>query len=168
MSQSQLTKAALLDRFGESPKQLEHYVAEGMPCVGTGRARRFPWPEVRRWRDDRMKRKEREAVQRLQPTNIDEAKRRKELALAEKAEMEVAQLRGEVIPLDVHEQRVEALAGHLAARCRGLDRYMSGVQRATTAVESKALLDRISDDLLRAMQGVADDLDVPDEVESAA
>ena len=163
MSREQITKVELMKRFGETPKQIERYVAEGMPCEGRSRAMRYPWPEVRRWRDERRDRMARDAVLRTQPTDIDEAKRRKELALAEKAELEVQQLRGESISLEVHEQRVESLLSPLAARCRGLDRYIADVQRATTAVESKAVLDRVSDALLLTLSGVADELEVADD-----
>lgn len=163
MSQRQLTKAQLLDAFCESHKQIERYVAEGMPCTGTGRSRRFPWPEVRNWRDERIRKQEREKAQREQPTNIEDARLRKEVALAEKAEIEVSQLRAEMIPAGMYEQRIEALAVRLAAPVKTLDRYIADVQRATTAVEAKAVLDRISDDLLRALAGVADDLDEPNE-----
>lgn len=168
MAQKQVSKASLVGLFGESARQIEKYVQEGMPCTGSGRDRRFPWPEVRNWRDDRVRRLEREKVERGQPTDIDEAKRRKEVALAEKAELEVAQLRGDLIPLDLHEQRVEALAVMLAAQVKGLDRYIADVQRATSAAEAKAALDRISDALLLACQGVADDLMPPDDVSEDA
>lgn len=144
--------------FGESGKQIERYVAEGMPCTGTAHKRRFPWPEVRNWRDERLRRMERDKSAREKPTDINEAKRRKEAAFAEKAELEVAEMRGELIPLDVHESRVDALTLRLSGACKGLDRYIADVQRVTTAAESKVLLDRISDGLLLALQGLADEV----------
>lgn len=171
MSQKRVTKAQLVDLFGESAKQIERYVAEGMPCTGTGRARKFPWPEVRNWRDERVRRLEREKVDRTKPASLDDARARKEAALAEKAEIEVAQLRGDVIPLELHEQRVEALCVRLAGPVKGLSRFVADVQRATTAVEAAAVLDRISDRLLRALQGEADAIDaeaVDDEPEADA
>jgi hypothetical protein len=88
-----------------------------------------------------------------------EARRRKELALAQQREMEVAQLRGRLIPLDVYEQRLTVICERLAARVKGMGRYLGDVQRAMSDVEAAALLERISDDLLRALMSTADELE---------
>lgn len=71
----------------------------------------------------------------------------------------MAQAEGTLIALEVHEMRVEKLSERLAAAVKGLGRFAGDVQRATTDVESAELLERISDDLLRALMAVADDVD---------
>ena len=100
----------------------------------------------------------------LQPGEPDsisfaEAKRRKELALAQLRELEVAEKEGEMLPLSQHEQRLQSICERLAARVKGLGRYMGDVQRATTDIEAAELLERISDDLLRSLMDLADEIE---------
>jgi phage terminase Nu1 subunit (DNA packaging protein) len=159
MSQSELTKADAAERLGVSAKQLERYVHDGLPCRGTGRGRRFPWPEIRRWRDERLREEGRAAAERSAPVDLEQARARKADADADIAEMERDKMRGGLIPLEVHEERVAGLAGRLAAVCTGgLSRYVGEVQRALTSVDAQHVLESISDDLLRACQGVGDEL----------
>lgn len=91
--------------------------------------------------------------------DLDLARQRKTVAEARMAELELEQLEGNLIPLDLHEQRVEGLSARLASQCKGLDRFIAGVQRATSAVDAKAVVDDISDTLLAALRAVADDLE---------
>lgn len=152
-----VTRGYLAELLAVDVRSIKNFVDEGMPKLARGR---YDLRLCVQWYITR----EREAARGGKGlSDLDLAKQRKELALAAKAEIEVEQLRGESIPLDVHERRVEALAGRLAGRLKGLGRYLADVQRATTAVEASALLDRISDDLLRACSTAADDVDPPDE-----
>ncbi|HEY8368684.1 MAG TPA: hypothetical protein VIM86_05140 [Thermodesulfobacteriota bacterium] len=49
-----------------------------------------------------------------------EARRRKEVALARRRELEVAQLEGELIPLSMHRERLERIVGRLAGRLKNI------------------------------------------------
>lgn len=101
MSQVVLTKPELMDRFGESHKQIERYVAEGMPCEGTGRDRRFPWPEVRNWRDERIRKQERVKVEGDQPADIDKLRARKLELEAREIEVRLETTLGSLVPLEM-------------------------------------------------------------------
>lgn len=95
--------------------------------------------------------------------DLDLARQRKTIAEARMAELELEQLEGNLIPLEMHEHRVEGIAGRLAAQCKGLDRFIADVQRATTIVDAKEVVDKVSDALLASLRAVADDLDFPRE-----
>jgi len=163
MSQLKLKKAALADRLGVSPKQIERYVAAGMPCTGTGGRRTFPWPECRNWRDELLRKQEREAAEkRLKPKALDDlalAEERKAIAESRLMVLKVEELEGSLIPLDMHEQRVQLVCETLAATIKGLGRYAGDVQRATSDVDAELVLEKIADDLLRACTGTAEEID---------
>jgi hypothetical protein len=166
MSQLKLKKAAIADRLGVSPKQIERYVADGMPCTGTGAKRTFPWPEVRNWRDDLLKKQGREAAERsMKPANDEELRQasdRQAIAESRLVVLKVEQLEGALIPLDLHEQRVQLVCETLAATIKGLGRYAGDVQRAMTDVDAELVLERISDELLRACMSTADGIEDED------
>ena len=110
---STITKAEATKRLGLTLRQLERYVEEGIPCLGSGRARRFPWPTVRHWRDERIRRKERErlAPKREPIEGLADAERRTAIADAELKELKLAQLRGELAPVeDFRREIADALA----------------------------------------------------------
>lgn len=169
MKTGRLSPTELADRLGLSSRQITNLANQGVleKKVASGRPY-FEWPKSR---DDYIAYKVSLAVSAQgKAADYEESKARKEAALAEKAEIEVAQLRGELIPLELHEQRVEALCVRLAGPVKGLSRYIADVQRAGSSVEASAVLDRISDGLLRALQGEADGIeaDVPEDVDLAA
>lgn len=163
MSQLKLKKAAIAERLGVSPKQIERYVADGMPCKGTGAKRTFPWPECRNWRDDLLKKQGREAAERsMKPSDDGELKlaaARQTIAESRLVVLKVEQLEGALIPLDLHEQRVQLVCETLAATIKGLGRYAGEVQRAVSDVEAELLLEKISDDLLRACSAKAESIE---------
>jgi phage terminase Nu1 subunit (DNA packaging protein) len=96
-----LTKAATAAAFGVSVQALDGWLARGMPCVskpGTGaRAYRFSLPAVLRWRID-YERAQLEAA--TDETDLEEAKRRRAVAEAKLAEMEVATREGDLLRRD--------------------------------------------------------------------
>lgn len=163
MSQSKLKKAVIAERLGVSPKQIERYVADGMPCTGTGAKRTFPWPECRNWRDALLRKQEREAAEkRLKPADDDEVKQagdRQAIAESRLIVLKVEELEGQLIPIDLHEKRVQLVCDTLAATIKGLGRFAGDVQRAMTDVDAELVLEKISDDLLRACMATADEID---------
>lgn len=136
--------------LGVDVRSIKNYVDDGMPKVGRGR---FHLRGCIQWYAERLR------LATAGSSDLDAARQRKTLAEAEMAEIDLAERRNEVIPLDVHESRLEAIAGRLAAQCKGLDRFIAPVQRATTSVEAKGVLDDVSDALLASLRAVADDLD---------
>jgi phage terminase Nu1 subunit (DNA packaging protein) len=174
MTPKALKKAAIAERLGRSAKQVERYVAEGMPCTGAGAKRTFPWPECRTWLDAHIRRQEEEAAEkRFKPAEDGElelAEKRQRIAESRMMVLKVEQLEGTLIPLDLHEQRVQLVCETLAATIKGLGRYAGEVQRAMTDVDAELLLEKIADELLRACTAKADEVDEdePDAEASAA
>jgi hypothetical protein len=64
MTHRWLSKSELAAYFYESPKQIERYIAEGMPYMGTGKQRRFPMPECKQWRDQHIRRQSGQTAER--------------------------------------------------------------------------------------------------------
>ena len=142
------------DHDGENP----------FPSRVVGKSRTFPVARCVQWY---VKFKMDEAAKRANPKGeqlsvLDQVKTRKELAQAIRAELEVAEARGELLPIAMHEDRVAQLCERLAARCKTLGRYRGEVQRAMTDLEAAQLLERIIDELLRSLMSVADEIEEPD------
>jgi hypothetical protein len=87
------------------------------------------------------------------------ARTRKTQAEALLAELDLAEAEGRLIPLDMHEDLVRKLCELLAAKCKSLGQYIGDVQLATTDVDAAALLERITDELLRAFMRAADEIE---------
>jgi phage terminase Nu1 subunit (DNA packaging protein) len=125
-----------------------------------GRERRFPLARCFTWY---LKFKQEEAVSRIRPpapTNVTDSRARKLTAEAEKAELELAERRSELLPLDVHEERVSKLCDRIAATCKGgLARFVGDVQRAQSSVDASTLLERIGDTILRDLVSMGGELE---------
>jgi hypothetical protein len=81
-----------------------------------------------------------------------EANRRKALADAELKELELAERRGELVPLEVHRVRVEALVSRLNATVRGLrGRWAPHVIGIESAQEAQIRLGPLINELLREL-----------------
>ena len=110
--------AQLLVRLALSRKQVQREVEEGMPHErGPKNALRFPWPDCRIWRDEKIR--ERATIE-ARPTNAKDSRDRKEAAEAELAELKVQRERGALIPIDVHERLMEDAFARVRARLLGL------------------------------------------------
>lgn len=171
MSTKQLKKAALCERLGRSAKQVERYVAEGMPCTGTGAKRTFPWPESRTWLDAHIRKQEEEAAERRHKPAADGelelAEKRQRIAESRLVVLKVEELEGKLIPMDMHEQRVQSVCDSLAASIKGLGRFMGDVQRATSDIDAELVLEKIADELLRSCVGSAESIEEVGEPQDA-
>lgn len=176
MSRKRLKKADAAELLGISAKQLERYIAEGMPCSGTGAKRVFPWPQIRHWRDKLLvaqgKAQAQAKVERLPPINLAEARLRKETADAQLQELKLAEAEGRLIPLEVHEERFGAACDRLRAVLLVIPgKYLGRIQQARTDPEARVVGEAIRDETFRAlMETAADDADSSDTLasESAA
>ncbi len=162
MSQKRLTKAAAAERLGISPKQLERYVADGIPCAGTGAKRRFPWPQIRAWRDKLLvaqgDARATAKVARRPAISLDAARLRKETADAQLKEIAVAEAEGRLIPLDMHGRLYAAACDRLRAVLMAIpSRYLGRIQQSRTDAEALAVGEAIRDETLRGLIGTADD-----------
>lgn len=174
MAQRLLTKAQVIDRFGDSARTIEYYVNEGMPCEGTGRDRRFPWPEVRAWRDARIRRMERESVEkRLKPATADDAaaaKRQQQIDEARMTAIDLAEREAKLVTIE----HLESVVGDIGERMRAVlinlpSNYLLPLERVGVPPEKgQAVLEEIAEDLTRALRGVADELEDDDTDDLAA
>ena len=146
------TRAELAWLFDTTERTITNYRQEGIPCNVRGTTVRYPLVRCVKW----LLEKQRKAGAGDGEASVSQRRAAAELR---KIELEVAQTEGALIALEVHEIRIEKISERLAAACKGLGRFAGDVQRATTDVEAAELLDRISDELLRACMAVADDLD---------
>lgn len=94
MARKRLTRAEVREYLGVSERTLYRLIDEGLPVEGVGQEARFPWPEARRWYDERLKG---QADRVSGPTSYEEAKARRESALASQEELKLAQMRGELM-----------------------------------------------------------------------
>lgn len=146
------TRAELAWLFDTTERTITNYRQEGIPCNVRGTRVAYPLVRCVKW----LLEKERKAAA---GDGGESVRQRRAAAELRKIELEVAQTEGTLIALEVHELRIEKLSERLAAAVKGLGRFAGDVQRATTDIEAAELLERMSDDLLRALMGVADDLD---------
>jgi hypothetical protein len=93
------------------------------------------------------------------PLSLTDARMRKEYALARGHELEVAEREGNLISLDMHEERVQLLCTRLGSKVRGLKRYREEVQRASSDLQADELLGRMIDATLAALDTVADEIE---------
>jgi hypothetical protein len=108
MTTKMITPEDAADRLGVSIRQVQVLCEEGMPHEGLGNRRFVLWPEARHWRDKRIEAKTKKS---LRAGGAEESKDRKLAAEAEMAEMELAQRRGEVMPVEDGEREIgEAFA----------------------------------------------------------
>ncbi|MEO7457074.1 MAG: terminase small subunit [Gemmatimonadaceae bacterium] len=160
-----VSKAEIARILDKDARSITNYLKEGMPVDRTARAPAFDVVACVRWFVDR----EREAARSGKELNeLDQMRARKAFADARKTELELAELEGALLPLDVHETRVRQLCERLAGRVKTLNRYRGDVQRAVSSVEVDELLERIEDEMLAALMASADEIEdeppaVPDE-----
>ena len=130
---------------------------EDLPCRIENGSPRFSVADCIEWRIARVREEERAKVQ---GPDAEVFKARKLAAEAERAEVELAVRKGELVPMAVHEVRVTELAGAVAAVCKGqLGRYTMEVVGAGTPVAARAVLEKVGDAVLQACQGLGDGIE---------
>lgn len=129
--------------------------------MGEGKKRRYPWPEIRHWRDTLLAQQARAPVQaKLDAVlaesgggmSLEDARARKTAAEARMAELELAVGQGKYIAVEQYKADLGGRCEALSARIRGLGQYIGEVQLAGTDSQAAALLDRIGDDLLKTLR----------------
>lgn len=118
MSQSKLTKAEAAERLNCTPKSIERWCQEGMPRMGTGRAARYPWPEILLWRDARRERQIRAEYDERDPDELDLETERARLVAAQArlAELELAQAEAKLVTVEYADAREAARLQRLRAK----------------------------------------------------
>lgn len=154
-----MKKKELADILGVTPRQVDNLVVDGLPRTKAGREWRYG-PEAVAW----YFRRKLEAVEAQRPPSLDEARARKENALAEIAEYQLAETRGRMVDQ--------------ATRLRELARILDRVRAVLLNVpgrdapdliglrsygEARAALERVIDRVLQALTQAADEIEGGDD-----
>lgn len=108
-----LSAKQLADELGLGTRQIDNLVADGMPRHKRGRGYAYPWPIVLRWY---IKHREASALRRSQPTDLNDARVRRETAEAQLKELELAKLEGRTVTIEDAEREIGATLDRLRAR----------------------------------------------------
>jgi hypothetical protein len=162
-----IKQKVLAERLGITGRHVRNLVLEGMPKDGEGNNATHPWPESREWYNAYLREQERKK----QPED-DTADLRKRRLVAEvkRAELDLAEAEGRLIPFDQHEIRIGAICDRIRRVLMTVpSKYLSRIQVTRTELEAQAVGEQIRDETLLALQGTAgeieDDTPVVDESE---
>lgn len=169
MRHEKLSKAELAERFGVDVRSITNWVALGMPQRKESGRPVFAWPECREWRevqirndaravrhgDDSEERKTKAAEYRLRQLEIE----------TENAELDLAERRGELVPLEF--MRTEFSRISLALRNRLLSVPQTWAVRlgaAQSTIDRQIMLQDAVNELMPVLNELADT--DPDEEEA--
>ncbi len=141
--------------LGITARHVQRLADDGvLPKVGRGQYLLVPCVQayIKYWQD---KAESRGAA--AGDNSLDAARTRKTQAEAELAEIELAAARARYLPIERHEERYRQRCDALSARVRGLGQYIGDVQLAASDTAAAALLERISDALLRSLLDASSD-----------
>lgn len=146
--------------LGVARETVRQWTAAGCPRLDSGE---YVLAEVVAWRVRQAVEKER-AGRKADAAPKTEMNRK--LAVeADLKELQLAQMRGALVPAALHDEQMQRVVGGLAAVAKGqLTRFEREIVRATTAPEARKVTERIHEALMRGAQGLADEL----EAEAAA
>lgn len=142
-----LDKVTFGQRVGVGRRQVENYLAEGLPSRKEGNKHRIPWAEGFAWwlahRDRTGGRRGPEGAE------LEDAKRRRELAAARLAELELAKAEGALVAREDAEGWVADLFSILAAALqRAPNQWAPKLVRVETVAETRRLLEQLADAVL--------------------
>lgn len=139
--------------LGVDVRTIKNLVDEGMPKLERGRyalTACVPWYIQR----------EREAARGAKGlSDLDLARQRKTIAEARRAELDVAEAEGQVIPTELHADRLRERLVTVAGAVKAIGRYHADVKAATTDIAADQLLERMSDEILAELHGLSDTID---------
>lgn len=161
-----LTKSEAADRLGVSEKTIERHCHEGMPHKKQGRAVFVKWPESRVWRDKWLI-AQGEAKGRPKGKR-DDFRDRQEAAAAEMAEIELAQMRRQLMTVADYEQLVGDAFARVRARLTNLPPRIAGIVLGSQTIQEAQ--GRIEPLVREAMEELrtADDVPGDDDEDAAA
>lgn len=114
------------------------YVSAGLPRRGDGAKAKYPWPEIFNFVVERQQRIGRDSAR---PSNVDEAKARRDLVHAELAELDLAARRGELLTVDEFEKRLtDAYARVLGAMAALEPRLAADLEGSMTLIQKRTVI----------------------------
>jgi len=144
-----MNKAEFSDLVGRSPRQVSNWISEGMPSTGTGRKGaplRIDPAAAIQWLLNRTEQKN--------AAPLSEERRRLVAAQAEKAEIETAQRKGELLELNDVETLLIEGAAVFAGQKRSMGSRLAG--KLAGMDDPKAILKLLNSENDRILQNVAD------------
>jgi phage terminase Nu1 subunit (DNA packaging protein) len=120
-----LSKQEICRLLKLSTKRIETLTTEGMPVVMSGRHPRYPVPNAVLWY---IARKEQAASDRSAPADLDEARARREAALAEQEELKLGQLRRELMTVADYDRAVGGTLSRVDGRLKSLPQRIAATQ----------------------------------------
>lgn len=147
-----LTQAAVARALGVTTRQIHRWREMGLPSHGEGRRLRLYLPEVIAWFVEH-KTKQQGRV------DISEAKARRQMAEAERAEIKLAQERADLVSIEVYESELDGMVGRLAAVLKSFpSRWSPQLVGSASPGEVRAMLGRGVRELMDDLRKVADDM----------
>lgn len=156
MATKRLTREQARAALGDMPERtFAQLVSEGIPREGDGQQARFPWPEVWRWYLQRERAKAREAVKPADTTLV-EAERRELVAKAELRELELAERKGELVPLADFDRAVAATFARVRSKLLNLPNAVAMRVTGETLAARTAQAQALVDEIMGELSGAAD------------
>ncbi len=151
-----MNRKEIADVLGVTPRQIDNYVVDGIPWKKIGRCWDYGVAAVA-WHYQRKL----DAIEQKRPPSLDEARARKEIAQAELAEYQLAEIRGQMVSEKVRARERNVLLDLLRARILNIPGKWATVFVGLRSFgAARTVLERLVDELLAALShGVADDLD---------
>ena len=157
-----LSQRELAARLGLTTRQVSNLTAEGMESRAVGNRREYPWPKALHWYIEFK-------LRTLAPSSMAEAQARKLAAEALITEIELAEKRRQVVPMEV----CEAVGGEMADALRAIlinapSTYALDLERAGVPSETaEAVLEKLATDLTTALRGAVERVTLPNADEDA-
>jgi len=149
----EITQAELAEILAITTRQVRNLEAQGLPHRADKNRKLYPIPDAVDWI---RKRDVEAAVSAMQSTEFDEAKRREMVARAEKAELEVAKIRGELIHIDDWEALYSRPLAQLRARLLALPGRIAA-ELPMPAVEAVEIIEPIVHGFMEELSEMDDD-----------
>lgn len=147
----EVNQTELARRLALTPRQIRNLHEHGLPHRRDGRSVLYPWPEVRDWYTKFKQEEDRRRRGGGQELNLQHEKARKLAADAEKAEMELAKARGELIHIEDVEGLVRRPLEQVAAALGNApSRYASDLAEEADLKIPIAM--RMLEDILRSVR----------------
>lgn len=161
----ELPKSEFASMFGMSEKQLERYCQEGMPHKKRGTRVFIVMPEGRVWYHKHLVAK---GEKKGAPTDVSAMEKRELGAKVEKAEIELARLRGQLMTVADYDRVVGDAMARCAARLKNLPPRIAGVVLGATSIqEAQARVEPLVREVMDELRA-ADDVPTSDGEEDAA
>ncbi len=158
-AKASFTKRAFAEAFGVSEAQLERLFQQGMPHTKEASRRvTIPMPEGRVWYHAYLVEKGRKQAA---PTSMDEARKRREIAQAELAELDLAERRNELMTVTAFDALVADVFARVRARLQNFAPRAAGlVVGAVTIQDAQARLEPLAREVMEELRR-ADDIPAP-------